>query len=62
MVEKSNTVIFTPGAAFMSEEFDQCRKLLEMFDTAHYINDEGASVMCSRGESADDITIIISPP
>lgn len=57
-----NTIIFHPEIARFSEEFDKCKALLKTSDTAKYINKKGSSVMCFKGEDADDITIIISHP
>ena len=55
-----NIIIFSPEIARFSGEFDKCKALLKTADTAKYINEKGSSVMCFKGENADDITIIIS--
>ena len=62
MIRNFSTIIFSPEIACFSEEFDKCKELLKTTDTAKYTNESGFSVMCFRGGSADDITIIISCP
>lgn len=62
MFGKFNHVFLCPEIASLSEEYDQCKKLLETSDEAKYTNEEGSSVLCFKGENADDITIIISHP
>ena len=62
MIGKFSTVIYSPEIARFSGEYDKCKELLQTTDTAKYTSKEGFSVMCFKGGSADDITIIISRP